>query len=121
MKKFYFVLLVLTLYHITTSNKLIGQTYIQAQTGYYTNESHYSWQEEWYKINDSLMANWSCCGISDTIKFAIFDSINCAPWKSIGTGSFYYDIYDAFHYIMIFYVQFIFTVFFQDCFNTNST
>ena len=77
-----------------------AQTIIQAQTGYYTNNTHYNWTEEWYKINGSIMAYWNCCANytnNGAMKFAVFDSTTCNIWSSQGTGVSYFGVYGEFH------------------------
>jgi hypothetical protein len=71
---------------------------LQAQTGYFTNDSHYFWMEEWYKINGSLMAWWTCVNAtSDGLKFAVFDSISGEPWMSSFIGYPYYGSHGEYH------------------------
>lgn len=89
-RKFYFILFVCTLQLVTISNKLSGQASITAQTGFNANPA-----DEWYKINGTIMDQWSCCDSLDGLKFAIFDS--CTQWTSIGMGVPYFDSNGAYH------------------------
>jgi hypothetical protein len=77
-----------------------GQSVIQAQTGYYTNDSVYNWMEEWYKLDGTLMSYWFCPGwytTSGALKIAVFDSVSCNPWISPYLGSTGFGTYGEFH------------------------
>jgi len=59
--------------------------HLQAQTGIYPN---LPWNEEWYKLNDSVMDIWSCLGdIGNGMTFAVFNPISGKPWYSHQIGN----------------------------------
>jgi hypothetical protein len=57
---------------------------IQAQTGYFINDSWYDWREEWIKENGNEISAWPCpawdFSNNGVLKIAIFDSISGDPW-----------------------------------------
>ena len=61
------------------------QIHLQAQTGIYPN---LPWNEEWYKLNGSVMDIWSCLGdIGNGMTFAVFNPISGEPWMSHDVGN----------------------------------
>jgi hypothetical protein len=73
---------------------------IIAQTGFYTNDYHYNWTEEWFKINGASMGYSSCAhnySANGAVRIAVFDSISCEPWTSVGIGYAYYGIHGEYH------------------------
>jgi len=97
-KTLYLVVLIFLLQHSTVvKNQLFGQTIIQAQTGYYTDNIHYNWTEEWYKINGSIMSYSTCCDPSGALKIVVIDSASCNPWESQGIGNSYFGTYGEYH------------------------
>jgi hypothetical protein len=71
---------------------------VQAQTGYYINESWYSWTDEWIKLDGNILSIWSCVAWDTTnngaLKIAVFDSL-CQPWVSPGVIVPGYDSYGS--------------------------
>lgn len=52
---------------------------ISAQTGIMP---YIQWEEEWYKINNIIFGQTSCAGMTNAIKFAVFDTIGVSPWEN---------------------------------------
>ena len=73
---------------------------IQAQTGYYINNSWYDWTEEWIKVDTTIISGWPCPGWNysnnGALKIAVFDSL-CQPWVSAGALSEYIGPYGEVH------------------------
>ena len=58
---------------------------LSVQAGVYPN---IPWQEEWYKLNGSVMDLWSCLSdVGNGMKFAVFNPISGEPWYSHNVGN----------------------------------
>ncbi len=53
---------------------------LSVQTGYYP---YIAWNEEWFKLNGSVLDTWNCVGDQQGgMKFAVFNPVNGEPWMS---------------------------------------